>query len=129
MNYQSSGESAVSDSQAVETGLEYEQYCKQILENLSWSVLETPASGDQGVDLIAIHPSGLRVCIQCKYASNPVGNGAVQEVVAGKAHYSGTHAVVVSHSGFTRSATDLARSNNVTLIGTDELQNLLEKII
>lgn len=128
MNYQAPEDPALSDDQTVATGLEYEQYCKQILENMSWSVLATPASGDQGVDLIAIHPSGFRVCIQCKYSSNPVGNSAVQEVVAGKAHYSGTHAVVVSHSGFTKSAIDLARSNNVVLIGTDELQNLLDKI-
>jgi len=128
MNYQLPEDSAISGDQGVATGLEYEQYCKQILESLSWNVLGTPASGDQGVDLIAIHPSGFRVCIQCKYASNPVGNSAVQEVVAGKAYYSGTHAVVVSHSGFTKSAIDLARSNNVVLIRTDELQNLLEKI-
>ena len=53
-------------------GVEYEQYCKSILEEAGWIVEDTPTSGDQGVDLIA-SIEDLRVCIQCKCFAKPVG--------------------------------------------------------
>jgi HJR/Mrr/RecB family endonuclease len=81
------------------------------------------------VDLIATHKSGRRVCIQCKYHAKPVGNSAVQEVAAGRTYYSGTHAVVVSGSGFTRSAIQLARAAGVVLLNTDDLEFLSDKLI
>ena len=42
-------------------GIEYEQYCKTILENAGWEVEDTSTTGDQGVDLIA-SIENLRVC-------------------------------------------------------------------
>ena len=62
---------------------EYEKYCKYILEQRGWTVNLTSKSGDQGVDLIA-SKEYLKVCIQCKRYSKPVGNKAVQEIFAGK---------------------------------------------
>ena len=74
------------------------------VDDLLWWIAEqTQASNDQGVDLIA-QIEDLKVCIQCKRYSNPVANKAVQEVIAGKAFYNGTHAVVVSNAGFTKAA-------------------------
>ena len=105
------------------TGVDFERYCKKILEEAGWVVEDTPISGDQGVDLIA-SIEDLRVCIQCKCFAKPVGNKAVQEVVAGMIHWNGTHAVVVGKSGFTKSAQNLAGSNNVILTSDSELENL-----
>ena len=64
----------------------------------------------------------LKFCIQCKRYSNPVSNKAVQEVYAGKGFYRGTHAVVLSNAGFTKSARDLAKSSGVILINDIELE-------
>ncbi|WP_269623083.1 restriction endonuclease [Prochlorococcus marinus] len=108
-------------------GLEYERYCKEILLKYGWEVIETRKTGDQGVDLIG-HINNLKVCIQCKYLKKPIGNKAVQEIIAGKSFYKGTHAVVVGKSGFTNSAIELARASNVTLISDLEL-HYLKKII
>ena len=85
------------------SGIEYEDFCKEILTEHGWEVTKTIASGDQGVDLVAALDTK-RVCIQCKRFSSPVGNSAVQEITAGKLHWHGTHAVVVSNAGFTKSA-------------------------
>ena len=104
-------------------GVEYEQYCKSVLEEAGWEVEDTPVSGDQGVDLIA-SIENLRVCIQCKCFAKPVGNKAVQEVAAGMIHWNGTHSVVVGKSGFTKSAKSLAASTNVILTSDSELENL-----
>ena len=104
-------------------GVQYEQFCKKILEDAGWVVEDTPTSGDQGVDLIASIENS-RVCIQCKCFAKPVGNKAVQEVAAGMIHWNGTHAVVVGKSGFTKSAQNLAESTKVILTSDNELENL-----
>ena len=53
---------------------------------LDWETFVTPQSGDQGADLI-IEKYGLKFVVQCKFYSNPVGNKAVQEVIAAKGFY------------------------------------------
>lgn len=109
------------------SGIDYEMHCAQLLERAGWSVSDTAVTGDQGVDLIATK-NNARVCIQCKRYSSPVGNKAVQEVTAGLTHWNGTHAVVVSNAGFTRSAKQLAESTGVLLISEIELENLENRI-
>ena len=105
------------------SGSDYEEYCANILSNAGWKVSITKASNDQGVDIVA-EIENLKYCIQCKRYSNPVSNKAVQEVYAGKDFYQGTHAVVVSNAGFTKSARDLAKSSGVILISDIELEKL-----
>ena len=88
---------------------------------------ETSNTGDQGVDLIA-SINDLRICIQCKDHEKAIGNKAVQEISAGKLFWKGTHAIIVSKSGFTKSAHQLAKSNKVELINEYQLKDL-EKFI
>ena len=104
-------------------GIEYEQYCKTILENAGWEVEDTSTTGDQGVDLIA-SIEDVRVCIQCKCFAKAVGNKAVQEIAAGMIYWKGTHSVVVAKSGFTKSAEALANSTSVILTSDKELKDL-----
>ena len=69
-----------------------------------------------------------------KWIGNPplyekaIGNKAVQEISAGKLFWKGTHAIIVSKSGFTKSAHQLAKSNKVELINEYQLKDL-EKFI
>lgn len=104
------------------SGQDYEIYCGRILKDAGWNVEQTPHN-DQGADLIA-QIEDLKVCIQCKRYSNPVGNKAVQEAIAGKAFYKGTHAVVVSNAGFTKAAKSLAESADVILTSDTKLKDL-----
>tara|TARA_B100000212_G_C27291751_1_gene497586 strand:+ start:33 stop:902 length:870 start_codon:yes stop_codon:yes gene_type:complete len=108
-------------------GINFEVYCCQKLKSKGWKVELTPTSGDQGVDLIATIDK-FRLCIQCKSHKKAVGNSAVQEIYAGKKYWLGTHAILVSKSGFTKSAHKLALSNKVILINEFELENI-ENII
>ena len=104
-------------------GIAFENQCMKILISKGWRVEETPKSGDQGIDLIASIEK-YRLCIQCKDHKKPIGNKAVQEVSAGKKYWNGTHAILVSQSGYTKSAYKLASANNVLLISTLELNNI-----
>jgi len=115
------------NNQSYKKGIKFENHCMEILKQNGWEVKETPSTGDQGVDLIA-SIDGLRICIQCKDHEKAIGNKAVQEISAGKLFWKGTHAILVSKSGFTKSAQQLAKSNKVKLINEYQLKDL-EKFI
>ena len=115
------------NNQSYKKGIKFENHCMEILKQNGWEVKETPSTGDQGVDLIASINS-LRICIQCKDHEKAIGNKAVQEISAGKLFWEGTHAILVSKSGFTNSAKRLAKSNKVKLINEFQLKDL-EKFI
>ena len=104
-------------------GQDYEARCHALLAADGWAVSMTPVTGDQGADLVA-DADGRRLVLQCKCHAKPVGNKAVQEAVAALALHGGHRAVVVSGSGFTRSAEDLARANGVLLLHHDQLIGL-----
>jgi restriction system protein len=100
--------------------LEFEHYCADMLRSSGWDVRVTLASGDQGIDLIAIR-GNVKAVFQCKKYSQPVGNGAVQEIIAGK-HFEQAHiAAVVSNSTYTQSAKQLATTTGVHLLHFTEL--------
>ena len=114
---------SINNNQNYKKGIIFENHCMEILKKNGWKVKETPNTGDQGVDLIA-SIDNLRICIQCKNHKKVVGNTAVQEISAGKLYWKGTHAVLVSKTGYTKSAQKLARANNVKLINDFELNDL-----
>lgn len=79
------------------------------------SVLPTKRTGDQGADIIAGY-GGITVVIQAKCYQRSVGNDAVQEVHAAKAHYRADQAWAVTNARFTPSARRLANSTGVRLV-------------
>jgi len=115
------------NNQSYKKGIKFENHCMEILKQNGWEVKETPITGDQGVDLIA-SINDLRICIQCKDHEKAIGNKAVQEISAGKLFWKGTHAIIVSKSGFTKSAHQLAKSNKIKLMNEYQLKDL-EKFI
>lgn len=112
---------------AAMSGRDYEALCAGLLERHGWQVRSTPATGDQGADLIG-ETGGTIVVFQCKFHAKPVGNKAVQEAVAALPFHGADRAAVVSNAPYTRSARQLARSNGVLLLHHDELAGLAERL-
>lgn len=106
---------------------DFERKCAEILRDLNYEANVTKGSGDQGVDVVAKKKDKI-IAIQCKKYSQPVGNKAVQEVIAGKDYYGADFAVVVSNASFTPSARKLASKCNVILLDVNQL-NLLDDYI
>lgn len=102
---------------------EFEHYCAAVLREMKWKARVTQASGDQGVDIVA-DKRGMRIVIQCKKYSKPVGNRAVQEIVAGIAHEGARRGVVVTTSDYTPAAVRLAASNQVLLLHHADLRRI-----
>jgi HJR/Mrr/RecB family endonuclease len=95
-------------------GIQFEKFIGKLFAGQGYLVSYTPQTGDQGVDLIA-EKNGVRVGIQAKRYTGRISNSAIQEIVAGKIHHLCDNAMVVTNSYFTKSAIDLAVSNNVIL--------------
>lgn len=106
---------------------DFEHYCANILSQNGWEARVTKASGDQGIDVIATY-GNIKAVFQCKKYSNPVGNGAVQEIVAGKQFEQANIAAVVSNIGYTASAKQLAQSTGTYLLHYSELADFHNKI-
>lgn len=99
----------------VTNGYDFEYFCANLLRQKGfYNVKVTKASGDQGVDIIA-YKKNKKYAIQCKYYNSPVGNKAIQEIYAGKAHFYCDKAIVMTNNTFTKSAKELAHSTNVEL--------------
>ncbi len=105
------------------SGEDFEREIRSRLEKLGCQCEMTPTTGDQGADLI-ISFKGRRIAVQCKRQASAVGNSSVQEVTAAKRFYKCDEAWVVTNSRFTKSALELARANEVTLIEGTELDRL-----
>ncbi|MBZ4656003.1 MAG: hypothetical protein PWP07_2235 [Epulopiscium sp.] len=112
----------------ITTGYEFEEYIKTIFEKMGYDVIMTKKSNDQGGDLI-IEKDGIRTIVQTKFYSNPVGNKAVQEVVAAKSYYKANNGMIVTNSKYTNSAITLAQANDIILIDGEELDKIRDKIL
>lgn len=108
-------------------GRDFEYWVAERLRGFGWMAEPTRQSGDQGVDVIAI-VNGIRLGIQCKLYSNPVGNKAVQEVYAGKSYHKLDVVAVLSNADFTSSARDLAESTGVFLLSHHDIPQIDKKI-
>lgn len=105
------------------TGVDFEVYVANRLKEAGFeSVAGTPATGDQGADLIAKR-NGKTIAIQAKGYSGAVGNGAVQEIVGALKYYKADEGWVVTNSTFTASARSLAQVNNIRLIDGHDLKD------
>lgn len=107
--------------------LQYEQACCTAFLKSGWSANLTPRSGDQGADIVISHGDLVGV-VQCKLYSQPVGNAAVQEVIAAREYYKASLAVVVSNAAYTTSAMQLASSANVVLLHHGDIEDLSHRL-
>lgn len=106
------------------SGVEFEVWVSKLLkENGFIDIRGTPATGDQGADLIAKR-GGQTIIIQAKRYQGTVGNKAVQEVASAVQFYSGDEGWVITNSTFTPSAKALAQKSGVRLIDGRMLNNI-----
>ncbi|MCP0886968.1 restriction endonuclease [Ligilactobacillus sp. WILCCON 0076] len=109
-------------------GIEFEKYIAYLFKYLGYTnIIRTQDTNDQGLDVIA-EKNGEKVGIQCKLYSSPVGNFAVQQVIAGKTFYKLDKAMVITNNFFTDSAMKLAFGTDVILMDKGKLNKLIHEI-
>lgn len=116
------------DYSKITNGYEFERFIAELYSKMGYIIEKiTPKSGDQGADIIAIKDK-LKYVIQVKFYSKPVGNKAVQEVIASKSYYKANKMQVVTNNSFTKSAKELAKANDVILIDGTNLQEYIKNL-
>lgn len=110
------------------TGIQFEEFLMLRYRSMGYNVKETPVTGDFGADLV-LHKDSIKIVIQAKRYSKPVGIKAVQEVNSARSHYKTDEAWVVTNNYFTSAAKKLADSNKVKLINRDQLINILSETV
>lgn len=96
------------------SGFEFESFVTDLFTKMGYKAITTKKSGDQGVDVLA-EKNGITIAIQTKCYNQPVGNKAVQEIVAGMKYYNAQKGLVATNNNFTPSAKKLAEANGITL--------------
>lgn len=116
------GASNQEDSISIESGIDFENFLfSHIRKNFPHISIElTPATGDQGADLV-VSTTKSKIVIQAKYYAGKVGNVAVQQVVAAKSYYDADASMVVTNSIYTQSAISLALKTNTILCTVDDV--------
>lgn len=105
-------------------GEAFENFIALIYERMGYQVEITKSSNDQGVDIIATNLKE-KIAIQTKCYSSPVGNKAIQEVIAGLTFYDSDKGIVVTNSIFTKSAIELAQKSHIELIDREKLKRMI----
>jgi HJR/Mrr/RecB family endonuclease len=106
-------------------GHPFEDFLQEVFEELGYAVQRTKTTGDQGVDLM-VERDGVKVAVQAKGYAQPAGNDAVQQVHTGMAFYKCQRCVVITNSGFTPAAQELAVQIGCMLIDGSQIPALLE---
>ncbi len=109
------------------TATEFEHYRAEELRRSGWAARVTMASRDQGVDVIA-EKEGVSIVVRCKLYKSPVGNKAVQEIVAARTHENADYGIVVTNNSFTSSANELANTNEILLLHYRDLSRVDEML-
>ena len=128
-DYHSNLEQKIADPDEFGTlsGVEFETRIAKVLKEFGFNVSGTPASGDQGADLIAKR-DGSTIIVQAKRYDSAVGNKAVQEVIGAVLFYSGDEGWVITNSTFTPSAKALAQKAKIRLIDGPRLAAMAKLI-
>lgn len=101
-------------------GIEFEQRCIDKLREIGFENVSGTPITDYGADIIA-YRQNIKYIFQCKYVKTKQGVDAVQEIMTARNFYSADKCAVISHSGFTRQAYNLAKPNLVSLIDEETL--------
>jgi restriction endonuclease Mrr len=96
------------------SGVEFENFMANVFDKKGYHVQTTSTTGDQGVDLL-LTIDDRKVAVQLKRYTAPVGNKAVQEVVAGMFHYKAKEAWVITTGSSQRVLWSLPRATAYAL--------------
>lgn len=109
-------------------GHEFEHWCAALLLKIGFDSADvTQASGDDGVDIVAIK-EGIRYAIQCKCYSSDLGNKPIQEVHAGKDVYRCHIGAVMTNVHFTAGGKRVAEATGTLLWDRTWIADKIAKI-
>ena len=103
------------------SGEEFEEYVKHYFRHVGYrNIRTTKTTRDYGADIL-MKKGFHKVVVQAKRYDRNIGVHAIQEVLASKAYYQCSKAIVITNQYYTSSAIALAKVNDVQLIDRNSL--------
>jgi hypothetical protein len=112
---ESSGGTDLANQSSRIIGLGLEKAVLELYRIIGYTVYDTSASGDFGIDILA-QSNTEKIGIQCKNYAGNVGVDSVMQAHSGGHYYGCSRFVVYSTSGFTGAALEMAKKLNVELL-------------
>ena len=108
---------------------DFEDFIAELFRADGYTVDETPYSGDFGADLV-LQKDGVKTVVQVKRygEQTSVGVSDVNQVIGARTYYDAEEALVITTSGFTQSAIQLAKSGAVFLWDWERLETFLSEV-
>ncbi|MHB8070617.1 MAG: restriction endonuclease [Candidatus Cryosericum sp.] len=107
-------------------GTRFEEFLAELFSHLGYRIQLVGNSHDFGADLV-LTSRRQRIVVQAKRYGGSVGIAAVQEVLGAVQYYHGTRGMVVTNSGFTESARELAARSGVDLWDRQRLASAMAR--
>lgn len=95
---------------------DFERYVGRLFKAKGYRVFMRGKSGDKGVDLVLLQPSGRRAIVQCKRYRHTVGAEIVRELFGTLIHERAVHAFLVTTADISDAAREWAADKPITLI-------------
>jgi hypothetical protein len=105
------------------TGVEFEDELGELYRRLGYEVSRTPATGDEGIDLILRRPGEL-VVVQCKQHGKPAGQHFVRDLYGAMMHHGAQKAVLACPAGFTKAVRKFASGKPIELLDLNGILRL-----
>lgn len=112
------------------SGIEFENICRNLIENMGFFVETTKASGDGGIDLIAYNDEPVlsgKYIIQCKRYSGSVGEPIIRDLYGVITSERANKGILITTGYFTKSAIAFAEGKPIELIDGEQLDALLKR--
>lgn len=114
--------------------IEFENIVKALLMKMGFNATTTKASGDGGVDIVAINEQpiiGGKYVIQCKRygMGNNIGEPTIRELFGVMHAENANKGILITTSDFTKQAVAFAKDKAIELINGYDLQNLFNKYL
>ncbi len=97
------------------SGIEFEENLAALLTEAGFRVKHVGGKGDEGADLI-ITGERVKIVVQCKAFSKPVGPGPVRDLYGALMHHEANEAWLVSLEGFSDAAVSFAGGKAIRLL-------------
>lgn len=112
------------------SGARFESLCCSLVEKMGFEAEATKASGDGGIDIVAVSHlpfvSGKYV-IQCKRYAGNVGEPVIRDLYGVVSAENANKGILMTTGGFTSSASAFAEGKQIELIDGNSLDNLLQQ--
>lgn len=112
------------------SGIEFEKLCQLLVDKMGFTTKTTKASGDGGIDLIAVNHEPLisgKYIIQCKRYTGRVGEPFIRDLYGVVTSERANKGILMTTGHFTKSAVAFADGKPIELIDRTKMFDLLEQ--